>query len=156
MKKLKDNIIIETFLTTVFMGLICYAAYSLWYVFYGTESGGDIHLYTILSGVALGWFMLMFTKTVFKNANWVKKLIPFLAGIGLFQGLIWGINSAINKDGFRNEDVVIYTYTITFILSAIIVLSSTCFHNQKFIFFDYTFFFVLNQRFIALNQKILW
>lgn len=124
MKKLKDNIIIETFLTTVFMGLICYAAYSLWYVFYGTESGGDVHLYTILSGVALGWFMLMFTKTVFKNANWVKKLIPFLAGIGLFQGLIWGINSAINKDGFRNEDVVIYTYTITFVLSAILLLTT--------------------------------
>ncbi len=122
MKKLKDNVVIETLLTTVFMALLCYSSYSLWYVFYGTESGGDIHLYTILSGVALGWFMLMFTKTVFKNANWVKKLIPFLAGIGLFQGLIWGINAKINGECYKNEEVVILTYTVAFVFSAVLLL----------------------------------
>ncbi len=122
MKKLKDNVVIETFLTTVFMGLLCYASYSLWYVFYGTESGGDIHLYTILSGMALGWFMLMLTKTVFKNANWVKKLIPFLAGIGLFQGLIWSINAKINGECYKNEEVVILTYTVAFVFSAVLLL----------------------------------
>ncbi len=122
MKKLKDNVIVETFLTTAFAGLLGYASYSMWYIFYGTQSGGDIHLYTVLSGMALGWFMLMFTKTVFKNTNWVKKLIAFLVGNGLFQGLIWGINTAINKECYRNEDVVIYTYTATFVLSAILLL----------------------------------
>ena len=122
MKKLKDNVILETFLTTAFAGLLGYASYSMWYIFYGSQSGSDIHLYTVLSGMALGWFMLMLTKAVFKKANWLGKLIAFLAGNGLFQGLIWGVNGAINKDCYRNEDVVIYTYTATFVLSAILLL----------------------------------
>ena len=122
MTKIKENGFIEAFLTLAFAGLLGYASYSMWYIFYGTQSGGDIHLYTVLSGLALGWFMLMFTKAIFKNANWIKKLIAFLVGNALFQGLIWGMNGAINKECYRNEDVVIYTYTATFVLSAILLL----------------------------------
>ena len=97
MKKLKDNILVEIGLTTVFMGLLSYAAYSLWYIFYGSESSFDVHLYTVLSGMALGWFFVMLTKVISKNAGWVKKLIAFLGGNALFQALIWGIHAAINK-----------------------------------------------------------
>mgnify|MGYP003290850584 CR=1 FL=1 len=96
MKKLKDNWIFELSITTILLGLMCYAAYSLWYIFDGTLSSGDIHLYTALTSVALGWFMMMFTKTIFKKANWIVKLVTFLVGCGLFQGLIWGINAKMN------------------------------------------------------------
>ena len=121
MKKLKDNILVEIGLTTVFMGLLSYAAYSLWYIFYGSESSFDVHLYTVLSGMALGWFFVMLTKAISKNAGWVKKLIAFLGGNALFQALIWGIHAAINEENYRNEDVVIYTFTVAFALSAIVL-----------------------------------
>lgn len=122
MKNNKKKNIIEAAITTVFMGLLVYAAYSLWYIFYGTQSGADIHLYTVLSGSALGWFLVMFIQSVCKNAGWIKKLIAFLAGNALFQGLIWGINAKINPDCINNYNVVIYTFTVTFGLSAILLL----------------------------------
>ncbi len=122
MKSNKAKNIIEPILTTIFVGLLIYAAYSLWYIFYGIESGFDVHLYTVLSGSSLGWFLLMFIQTVFKNSGWVKKLISFLAGNALFQGLIWGINAKINPLCKDNDDVVIKTFTVTFALSAIILL----------------------------------
>lgn len=124
MKNSKKKNIIEAVVTTVFMGLLVYAAYSLWYIFSGTESGFDIHLYTVLSGSALGWFMLIFIQALFKNAGWIAKLSAFLAGNALFQGLIWGINARINADGFNNYTVVINTFTVTFGLSAILLLSA--------------------------------
>ncbi|MBQ2848368.1 MAG: alpha-galactosidase [Clostridia bacterium] len=116
--------VIETAVTTVFLGLLVYAAYSLWYIFYGTQSGFDVHLYTVLSGSALGWFMLVFIQSVFRNAGWIKKLVAFLAGNALFQGLIWGINAKINAEGYDNGAVVIRTFTVTFALSAIMLLIS--------------------------------
>ena len=122
MKKLKNNSIIEISLTTILSGLMIYAAYSLWYIFYGTESGADVHLYTALSGMAIGWFLVMLIKGICKNANWIVKLIAFLVGNGFFQGLIWGINATINKEGYLNEAVVIRTFTVAFALSALILL----------------------------------
>ncbi len=122
MKKLKSNVIFESVITTVLMGLLVYAAYSLWYIFGGSESGFDVHLYTVLSGVALGWFLLMFVKTIFKNAKWVPQLVAFLVGNAIVQGLIWGINAAINKENLLNYDVVIYTFTVVFSLSAVVLL----------------------------------
>ena len=118
----KSKIIIESVVTTVFMGLLVYAAYSLWYIFYGKDSGVDIHLYTGLSGIALGWFFLLFTQTVFKKSGWIKKLVAFLAGNALFHGLIWGINAKINPDCLNNYNVVIHTFTVTFGLSALALL----------------------------------
>lgn len=122
MKKNKNKSIFESIVTTVFMGLLVYSSYSLWYIFSGTESGFDVHLYTVLSGSALGWFLLLFTQSVFKNAGWIKKLIAFLAGNALFQVLIWGINAKINPECINNHNVVICTFTVTFGLSAIILL----------------------------------
>ena len=131
MKKLKNNSIVEIGLTTIFLGLMIYASYSLWYIFYGTQSGADVHIYTLLSGVAIGWFLVMFIKGIFKNATWIPKLIAFLAGNGFFQGLIWGINAKINKDGYLNEKVVITTFTVSFALSAILLLVAFIFRAKK-------------------------
>ena len=122
MKKIKNNNIFEAFITTVFMGLLVYSAYSLWYIFGGTQSGSDVHLYTVLTGSALGWFLMMFVKTVFKNSGWIKKLLSFLAGNALFQGIIWGINAKINKECYDNDDVVIKSFTVAFVLSAVLLL----------------------------------
>ena len=72
------------------MGLLVYAAYSLWYIFYGVESSPDVHLYTVLSGSALGWFLLLLVQELFKKASWIPKLLAFIAGNGFFQGLIEG------------------------------------------------------------------
>ena len=126
MKKLKDNWIVDLSVTTVLLGLMCYAAYSLWYVFDGTQSGGDVHLYTALTSLALGWFMMVFVKTIFKNANWIVKLIAFLAGCALFQGIIWGINAkmnpVMNDTTYNDDNTVITVYTVAFCLSAVLLL----------------------------------
>ena len=122
MRKIKNKAIFESVVTTVLFGLLVYAAYSLWYIFYGTDSGFDVHLYTGLSGLALGWFLLIFVQTVFENAGWIKKLIAFLLGNALFHGMIWGINAKINPSCMDNDDVVIKTFTVTFGLSAIVLL----------------------------------
>ncbi len=128
MKKLKNNNIVDFSLTIVFIGLIVYAAYSLWYIFYGTNSGTDVHLYTVISGSALGWFMTLFVKSLFKNAGAIKNLIAFLAGNALFQGIIWGINAKINAEingeCYRNHEVVIAAFTVTFVLSGVLLFAA--------------------------------
>lgn len=124
MKKFKNKDIIESIVTTVLIGLLVYAAYSLWYIFYGTDSSADVHLYTVLSGLALGWFLLLFVQEVFKKSGRVPKLIAFLAGNGLFHGVIWGINAKINPTCLDNDDVVIKTFTITFAISAVVLLGT--------------------------------
>ena len=124
MKKQKSKIIIESVLSTVFMGLLVYAAYSLWYIFYGTQSGADVHLYTVLSGSALGWFLLLFIQEISKKCGWIKKLIAFLAGNALFQGLIWGVNAKTNPECINNYSVIINTFTATFGLLAILILAT--------------------------------
>ena len=122
MKKLKNNVVFESVITTVLMGLLVYSAYSLWYVFGGSDSGIDVHLYTVLSGVALGWFLLLFVKAIFKNAKWMSQLVAFLAGNAIAQGVIWGMNGAINKENLFNEKVVIDSFTVIFVLSAVVLL----------------------------------
>ncbi|MBO5858131.1 MAG: hypothetical protein J6Q87_07765, partial [Clostridia bacterium] len=126
MKKLKDNIIVELSLTTILLGLMVYASYSLWYIFDGALSSGDVHLYTALTSVALGWFMMMFVKTIFKNANWIVKLVTFLAGCAFFQGIIWGINAkmnpVMNDTTYNDDNTVITVCTVAFALSAILLL----------------------------------
>ncbi|MBR2877431.1 MAG: alpha-galactosidase [Clostridia bacterium] len=126
MKKLKDNWIFEICLTTVLLGLMCYSAYSLWYIFEGAQSGFDIQLYTILSGIAIGWFAFVLVKTLLKNSNWVVKLIAFLSGNAFFHGMFWGINAKINpiinEDTFNDDNVIINAYTVAFAVSAILLL----------------------------------
>ncbi len=132
MKKSKRKSIAEFAVTTVFLGLLVYSAYSLWYIFYGKDSGFDVHLYTVLSGSALGWFMIMFVQSVFKNAGWVIKPIIFLAGNGLFQGLIWGFNNKINAACIDNGIVIIKTFTVVFGLSAILLLTAFVLRAKSF------------------------
>ncbi len=122
MKKEKNKIIIEAVVTTVFMGLLVYAAYSLWYIFHGTESGFDVHLYTVLSGSALGWFLLLLVQELFKKANWIPKLIAFIAGNAFFQGLIWGLNAKLNQAVTDSEMVINQTFSVTFIISTVVLL----------------------------------
>lgn len=121
MTKEKKVNITESVFATVFLGLLVYAAYSLWYIFYGKDSGADVHLYTVLSGMALGWFTYLFVKAVTKKGGWLKALISMIFGNALFQGLIWGLNSKINTDGVDNAAVVIKTFTVTFTLSVVLL-----------------------------------
>lgn len=118
----KKKAIIDSVVTTVFLGLLIYAAYSLWYIFYGKDSGADVHLYTVLSGSALGWFMAMFVQSVFRKSGILPKLFAFLAGNGFFQGLIWGLNAKINTTGIDNDAVIIKTFAVVFALSAVLLL----------------------------------
>ena len=122
MKKTKIKQIIELAVTTVLFGLMIYAAYSLWYIFHGTNSGPDVHLYTGLTGIALGWFMLLFVQTVIPKSGAVGKIIAFFAGNGLLHGIIWGINAKINEACNDSDDVVVKTFTFAFILSAVLLL----------------------------------
>ena len=122
MTKEKKKSIAGFAVTIVFLGLLIYAAYSLWYIFYGKDSNPDVHLYTVLSGSALGWFLIMFVQSVFKQANWIPKLIAFFAGNGLFQGLIWGFNAKLNTAATDNGIVIIKTFTVVFALSAVLLL----------------------------------
>ncbi len=122
MKKLKNKDIPECIITTVMLGLLVYAAYSLWYIFYGTQSGFDVHLYTGLSGIALGWFLMLFVQTVYKKSGWLIKLIAFIAGNALLHGMIWGINAKINQSCTDNDDVIIKTFSVAFGFSAVTLL----------------------------------
>ncbi len=124
MKKIKNKQIIELVVTTVLFGLLIYSAYSLWYVFGGTDSAPDIHLYTGLTGLAIGWFLLIFVQSVFKKANWPAKLIAFIAGNGFVHGFIWGLNAKINPECLENDDVVIKAFSVFFAFSAIALLAS--------------------------------
>ncbi len=147
MTKDKRKSIAEFAVTTVFLGLLVYAAYSLWYIFYGKDSSFDVHLYTVLSGSALGWFMTLFVQSVFKKANWIAKLIVFLAGNGFFQGLIWGFNAKLNAMATDNNIVIIKTFTVVFALSAVLllvafILRARSMHKAANIIFAIIFFAV--------------
>lgn len=123
MKKIKNKEIIESVVTIILFGLLIYAAYSLWYIFYGTQSAPDVHIYTALSGLALGWFLLLLVQEAFKKSGLVPKLIAFLAGNALFQGVIWGVNAKINPLGKDNDNVTIITFTVAFGVSAVVLLA---------------------------------
>lgn len=124
MKKEKSKIIAESIITTVFLGLLVYAAYSLWYIFHGTNSEPDVHLYTVLSGSALGWFMLIFVQSAIKKVGIIPKIIAFIAGNALFQGAIWGLNNKINSSTNDSGEVIIKVFTLTFGLSAVLLLTA--------------------------------
>ena len=124
MKKISKKEIVGYVITTVMLGLLVYAAYSLWYIFNGTESSPDVHLYTGLSGLALGWFLVVFVETLFKKSGWISKLLVFLAGNGFVHGLIWGINASINATGTESSHVVIKTFSAVFGISAVVLLIS--------------------------------
>lgn len=127
----KKRVVLESVVTTVLLGLMVYAAYSLWYIFYGTDSGWDVYLYTILTGSALGWFLVLLVQELFKKANWIPKLIVFIAGNGFFQGVIWGFNSKLNESCTDNEPVIIKAYTVAFVLAAIVLLVAFILRAKK-------------------------
>ena len=131
MSKEKKKVIIESVISTVFLGLLVYAAYSLWYIFYGKDSGADVHLYTILSGSALGWFFLLFVDALSKKSNVVLKIIVFLFGNGLFQAVIWGFNKELNPTCTDNEPVVIKSFTVAFVLCAVVALVTFILRTKK-------------------------
>ena len=122
MKKIKNKQIIELIVTTVLFGLVIYAAYSLWYIFHGTDSAADVHLYTGMTGVALGWYMLLFMQSALPKTGIVGKILAFVAGNGLVHGIIWGVNAKINESCNDSGDVVVKTFTFVFIASAILLL----------------------------------
>ncbi|MBQ7962045.1 MAG: alpha-galactosidase [Clostridia bacterium] len=122
MKKIKNKQIIELVVTTVLFGLVIYAAYSLWYIFHGTDSGADVHLYTGMTGVALGWYMLLFVQSALPKAGIIGKILAFFAGNGLVHGIIWGLNAKINTTNNDSGDVIVKAFTFVFIASAILLL----------------------------------
>ena len=131
MTKEKKINIIECVLSTVFLGLLVYASYSLWYIFYGKDSGADVHLYTVISGMALGWFTYLFIKAITKKGCWLKGVLSFVFGNALFQGLIWGINSKINERCMDNDRVIIKTFTVAFAMSAVLLLVTFILRAKK-------------------------
>ena len=131
MTKEKKITIIDSILSTVFLGLLVYASYSLWYIFYGTDSGADVHLYTVLSGTALGWFTYLFTKETTKKGGWLTTVLSFVFGNGLFQGLIWGLNSRLNTSGTDQQTVLIRTFTIVFALSFVFLTTAFILKTKK-------------------------
>lgn len=118
----KKKIVIESVVTTVMLGLLVYGAYSLWYIFYGTDSGADVHLYTILSGTAIGWFLSLFVQGIAKKSSWIITVLSIIAGNGFFQGLIWGYNTKLNPTNLDNDPVIISTFTVAFCISAVLLL----------------------------------
>ena len=128
---MKKKSIISCAVTTVFLGLLIYAAYSLWYIFYGKDSAWDVHLYTVLSGSALGWFLAVFINSLLKKSSWIAGIIAFIAGNGLFQGLIWGFNEKINYTGNDSGIAVAKSFTVVFALSAILLFAAFILNAKK-------------------------
>lgn len=131
MTKEKKINIIEYVLTVIFLGLSVYSAYSLWFIFYGTDSGADVHLYTVLSGMALSWFTYIFIKALTKKGGWLKGAASLIFGNALFQGLIWGINSKVNANCTDNDLVNIKTFTVMFALSAFFLFAGFILRARK-------------------------
>lgn len=154
----KNKHIIELAVTTVLFGLMIYAAYSLWYIFHGTDSGFDVHLYTGLTGIALGWFMLLFVQRVLPKTGIAGKIIAFFAGNGLVHGIIWGLNAKINQSGNDSDPVVIKTFTFVFIASAILLLVTFILRAKEKckalnIIFAFIYFVVSCGGLIVLNEE---
>ena len=124
MKNSRKELIIDSCITTVLIGLLVYAAYSLWFIFYGSQSGADVYLYTVISGTALGWFSAVFVKTVLKKSKWYIYLICVLAGNAAFHGLFLGVNAKINAECYNNQDVVIIAFTVAFAVSAVLLAAA--------------------------------
>lgn len=128
----KKRVIVESVISTILLGLLVYAAYSLWYVFYGKESSLEVHLYTVLSGSALGWFLSLFVGALFQKANWIPRLIAFILGNGIFQAIIWGTNAKLNTEQCTDNDpVVIRTFSITFVIVCLLVLVTFILRAKK-------------------------
>ncbi len=127
----KKRVVAQSVITTIFLGLLIYSSYSLWYVFYGKDSGADVHLYTILSGCALGWFLSLLAEAIFKKTKIIPQLLAFVAGNGLFQGIIWGFNADLNQTATDNEAVIIKTYTVAFSIAAITLLVAFILRAKK-------------------------
>ncbi len=158
MKKIKNKQIIELVVTTVLFGLVIYAAYSLWYIFHGTNSAADVHLYTGMTGIALGWFMLLFVQSVLPKTGIAGKIIAFLAGNGLVHGIIWGVNAKINESCNDSGDVVVKTFTFVFIASAILLLVTFILRaKEKYkplnVIFALIYFVVSCGGFVVLNEE---
>lgn len=158
MKKIKNRQIIELVITTILLGLVVYSAYSLWYIFHGTNSGADVHLYTGMTGVALGWFMLLFVQTVLPKSGVIGKILAFVAGNGLVHGIIWGINAKINQTANDSGYVVVKTFSFVFIASAILLLVTFILRaKEKYkvanVIFAVVYFVVSCGGFVVINEE---
>ena len=158
MKNIKTKQIIELVVSFIFFGLTIYAAYSLWYIFYGTDSGADVHLYTGLTGLCLGWFMALFVGEALPKTGIIGRLIAFLAGNGLLHGFIWGLNAKINESCVDNEPVVVKTFTLVFILTAVLglvtfILRARKKHKAVNIIFAIIYFVASAGGLIVMNEE---
>ena len=158
MKRIKNKQIIELIVTTVLFGLVIYAAYSLWYIFHGTDSGADVHLYTGMTGVALGWYMLLFMQSALPKTGIVGKILAFVAGNGLVHGIIWGVNAKINESCNDSGAVVVKTFTFVFIASAILLLVTFILRaKEKYkavnVIFAIIYFVVSCGGFVVINEE---
>lgn len=158
MKETKNKQIIELIVSFILFGLTIYAVYSLWYIFYGTDSGADVHLYTGLAGLCLGWFMALFVGEVLPKTGIIGKLIAFFAGNGLLHGFIWGLNAKVNTTCTDNEPVVIKTFTLVFVLTAVLGLVTFILRARKKyrvvnILFAVIYFVVSAGGLIVLNKE---
>ncbi len=158
MKKIKNKQIIELVVTTVLFGLVIYAAYSLWYIFHGTDSGADVHLYTGMTGVALGWYMLLFMQSALPKTGIAGKIIAFIAGNGLVHGFIWGMNAKINATNNDSGYVIVKAFTFVFLASAILLLVTFIFRaKEKYkvfnIIFALIYFVVSCGGLVVLNEE---
>lgn len=158
MKRIKNKQIIELIVTTVLFGLVIYAAYSLWYIFHGTDSGADVHLYTGMTGVALGWFMLLFVQSALPKTGIIGKIIAFILGNGLVHGIIWGINAKINPTNNDSGYVVVKAFTFVFIASAILLLVTFILRaKEKYkavnVIFAIIYFVVSCGGFVVINEE---
>lgn len=158
MKKIKNKQIIELVITTVLFGLVIYSAYSLWYIFHGTDSGADVHLYTGMTGVALGWFMLLFVQSALPKTGIIGKIIAFILGNGLVHGIIWSINAKINPTNNDSGYVVVKAFTFVFIASAILLLVTFILRaKEKYkavnVIFAIIYFVVSCGGFVVINEE---
>ena len=158
MKNAKTKQIIEMVVSFILFGLTIYAAYSLWYIFYGTDSGADVHLYTGLTGLCLGWFMTLFVGEALPKTGIIGRLIAFFAGNGLLHGFIWGVNSKINESCVDNEPVVVKTFTLVFILTALLglvtfILRARTKYKAVNIIFAVIYFIVSAGGLVVMNEE---
>ncbi len=124
MKKAKKLNWLSPLLATILLGLFMYGMYAFYYEFsYSAEGVGGI-LYTIICSVALGYFTALLFASTGESKKLIKGILGFLLGNGIFHGILWGINAAINSDYLHSEDVFLKAFSVICPVTAVILLVS--------------------------------
>lgn len=118
--KEKLKYIIIPVITLASFAVYAYGAYALYYEFdYWPDNLSSI-LYIALMTIACAFFGFLFTSALSERVNAAKGVAGAVAGGAIFNITFWIINALVP----RNENVIVYSFSVLFPLIAAVLLFS--------------------------------